>query len=156
MVDIYLNLLRAYPQIKALTNPFRTEESKIWIKLRECLNSLEENPHVEICSTTYSWKLESGFRLSAAPTIAAMAKYFTFPPDNIENDDRMLPFAASDIISFNGAFESQTDYCVLKDIAEAVIWAKGGLFFLLIFVSIVQKSRYKEADELLGHEHLIR
>ncbi|KAM7533697.1 hypothetical protein Aperf_G00000120205 [Anoplocephala perfoliata] len=124
MVETYLSLLRTYPQIKVLTNPFRTEESKIWMRFRECLNSLEENPQVEIGSSTYSWELESGFRLSAAPPIPTMAKLLTSPSENIEDDDRMHPLAASDIISFDGAFEIQTDFCVLKDIAEAVIWAK--------------------------------
>ncbi|KAM3184080.1 hypothetical protein ACTXT7_009108 [Hymenolepis weldensis] len=124
MVDIYLGLTRSYPQIKRIVDPFRTEESKAWMKLNESLKSLEEDLRAEIGSSTYSWKVESGYRLSSAPAISTMVSFMSSPPGKIEDDDRLQPFLASSIILFNGAIKSQTECIVLKDIAGAMIWVK--------------------------------
>nr|CDS29453.1 enolase protein ENO4 [Hymenolepis microstoma] len=124
MVDIYLGLVRSYPQIKRIVNPFRTEESKVWMKLNEKLKSLEGNPQVEIGSTVYSYKANSGYRLSSAPPISTIVSFLSTPSEKIENDDRLQPFLASSIISFSGTIEPETECIVLKDIVEAIIWIK--------------------------------
>ncbi|VUZ40012.1 unnamed protein product [Hymenolepis diminuta] len=124
MVDIYLSLTRSYPQIKRIVDPFRTEESKAWMKLNESLKSLEGDSQVEIGSSTYSWKVESGYRLSSAPAISTMMSFMSSPPGKINDDDRLQPFLASSITSFNGVIEPQTECIVLKDIAGAMIWIK--------------------------------
>lgn len=125
MVDTYLSLTRSYPQIKRIVDPFRTEESKAWMKLNESLKSLEGDSKVEIGSSTYSWKVESGYRLSSAPAISTMVSFMSSPSGKIEDNDRLQPFLASSIISFNGMIEPQTECIVLKDIAGAMIWIKG-------------------------------
>ncbi|VDO09290.1 unnamed protein product [Rodentolepis nana] len=101
-----------------------TEESQLWLKLNENLKSLEETQQVEIGSSTYSFKTNSGYRLSSAPAISAMVSFLSSPPENIENDDRLQPFLASSIISFSGAIAKKTECIVLKDIVEAIIWIK--------------------------------
>ncbi|VDD81739.1 unnamed protein product [Mesocestoides corti] len=121
MVAVYVGLLSAYPQVRMLTNPFRTEDTDAWFGLQQCL--VENDALVKLCSSSRAWRVDSGFRLTSAPTISELARLLHgTSPSNEESVERRS-FDASDVIGLN-AFEVQTDCCLILDVVEAVLFAK--------------------------------
>ncbi|VDK21097.1 unnamed protein product [Taenia asiatica] len=124
MVHVYVNLLQAYPQIKVLTNPFRTEDWHAWLKLQETVKNLDSCLLVEICASSDALDTGSVLRLSPSPNISEMAHLLNRTSHSLGESDRMHPFEVSNIISFDGTFAAQTSCCFLLDIVEAILWVK--------------------------------
>lgn len=124
MVHVYVNLLKAYPQIKILTNPFRTEDWQAWLKLQETIQNLDNCPPIEICASSDAMDTESVLRLSPSPSISEMAHLLNRTSHSLDESDRKHTFGVSNIVSFDGAFGAQTSCCFLLDIAEAILWVK--------------------------------
>ncbi|KAL5971324.1 Enolase 4 [Taenia solium] len=124
MVHVYLNLLQAYPQIKVLKNPFRTEDWHAWLKLQETIKKLDSRLLVEICASSDALNTGSVLRLSPSPSISELAHLLNQTSQSHGERDKMHPFGVSNIISFDGTFAAQTSCCFLLDIAEAILWVK--------------------------------
>nr|AVI57698.1 enolase 4 [Taenia crassiceps] len=124
MVHVYANLLQAYPHIKILTNPFRTEDWHAWLKLQETIKNLDNCHFVEICASSDALDTGLVLRLSPSPSISEMAYLVNRTSNNLDESDRKHTFGISNIIGIDGTFGAQTSCCFLLDIAEAILWVK--------------------------------